>query len=84
MSDERARSTDRVQPREEKLHVYQRQAVHRVLPWPLGRRFVFQQSDPALQADGHEVIAVQYGLNSYADDVATVMRTLCRVSGFLA
>jgi hypothetical protein len=25
---------------------------------------------PTLQADGHEVIAVQYGLNNYADDVA--------------
>src|SRR5690242_8178401 len=35
---------------------------------------------PALQADGHEVIAVQYGLNNYADDVATVKRTLGRVS----
>jgi pimeloyl-ACP methyl ester carboxylesterase len=35
---------------------------------------------PALQVDGHEVIAVQYGLNSYADDVATVKRTLGRVS----
>jgi pimeloyl-ACP methyl ester carboxylesterase len=30
--------------------------------------------------DGHEVIAVQYGLNSYADDVATVKRTLGRVN----
>src|ERR1700759_3826483 len=39
----------------------------------------FSKVIPALQADGHEVIAVQYGLNSYADDVATVMRTLCRV-----
>jgi pimeloyl-ACP methyl ester carboxylesterase len=35
---------------------------------------------PALQADGHEVIAAQYGLNNYADDVATVKRTLGRVS----
>ena len=40
----------------------------------------FSKVIPALQADGHEVIAVQYGLNSYADDVATVMRTLCRVN----
>jgi len=39
----------------------------------------FSKVIPALQADGHEVLAVQYGLNSYADDVATVMRTLCRV-----
>jgi pimeloyl-ACP methyl ester carboxylesterase len=35
---------------------------------------------PALQADGHQVLAVQYGLNSYADDVVTVKRTLGRVN----
>jgi pimeloyl-ACP methyl ester carboxylesterase len=35
---------------------------------------------PALQADGHEVMSVQYGLNTYADDVATVKRTLGRVN----
>src|SRR5581483_5464879 len=40
----------------------------------------FSKVIPALQADGHEVIAVQYGLNSYADDVATVKRTLDRVN----
>jgi pimeloyl-ACP methyl ester carboxylesterase len=34
---------------------------------------------PALQADGHEVIAVQYGLDSFEEDVATVKRTLNRV-----
>jgi pimeloyl-ACP methyl ester carboxylesterase len=34
---------------------------------------------PALQADGHEVIAVQYGLDTVAEDVATVKRTLGRV-----
>jgi pimeloyl-ACP methyl ester carboxylesterase len=34
---------------------------------------------PALQADGHEVIAVQYGLDSYEEDLATVKRTLNRV-----
>jgi pimeloyl-ACP methyl ester carboxylesterase len=39
----------------------------------------FSKVIPALQAEGHEVIAVQYGLNSYADDVATVKRTLGRV-----
>jgi len=33
----------------------------------------------ALQADGHEVIAVQYGLDSFEEDVATVKRTLNRV-----
>jgi pimeloyl-ACP methyl ester carboxylesterase len=40
----------------------------------------FSKVIPALQMDGHEVIAVQYGLNSYADDVATVKRTLGRVN----
>lgn len=39
----------------------------------------FSKVIPALQADGHDVIAVQYGLNNYADDVATVIRTLGRV-----
>lgn len=34
---------------------------------------------PALQADGHEVISVQYGLDSFEEDVATVKRTLNRV-----
>lgn len=40
---------------------------------------MLQQGDPALQADGHEVIAVQYGLDSFEEDVATVKRTLNRV-----
>ena len=40
----------------------------------------FSKVIPALQADGHEVIAVQYGLNKHADDVAMVKRTLGRVS----
>ncbi|MGO7300638.1 alpha/beta fold hydrolase [Rhizobium ruizarguesonis] len=39
----------------------------------------FSKVIPALQADGHEVIAVQYGLDSYEEDVATVKRTLNRV-----
>jgi pimeloyl-ACP methyl ester carboxylesterase len=39
----------------------------------------FSKVIPALQADGHEVIAVQYGLDSYAEDVATIKRTLNRV-----
>lgn len=39
----------------------------------------FSKVIPALQADGHEVIAVQYGLDSFAEDVATVKRTLNRV-----
>lgn len=40
----------------------------------------FSKVMPALQADGHEVISVQYGLDSYAEDLATVKRTLNRVS----
>ncbi len=38
----------------------------------------FSKVIPALQADGHEVIAVQYGLDSFEEDVATVKRTLNR------
>jgi pimeloyl-ACP methyl ester carboxylesterase len=40
----------------------------------------FNKVIPAFQADGHEVMAVQYGLNTIADDVATIKRTLGRVS----
>jgi pimeloyl-ACP methyl ester carboxylesterase len=39
----------------------------------------FNKVIPALQADGHEVISVQYGLDSFEGDVATVKRTLNRV-----
>ena len=39
----------------------------------------FSKVIPALQADGHEVVAVQYGLDSFEEDVATVKRTLNRV-----
>ncbi|HEY4092143.1 MAG TPA: alpha/beta hydrolase [Luteibacter sp.] len=39
----------------------------------------FSKVIPALQADGHEVIAAQYGLDSFEEDVATVKRTLNRV-----
>jgi pimeloyl-ACP methyl ester carboxylesterase len=39
----------------------------------------FSKLIPPLQADGHEVIAVQYGLDSFDEDVATVKRTLNRV-----
>jgi pimeloyl-ACP methyl ester carboxylesterase len=35
---------------------------------------------PALQAEGHQCIAAQYSLNTTADDIATVKRTLGRVS----
>jgi hypothetical protein len=31
----------------------------------------FKKVIPALQADGHEVIVVQYGLDTFAEDVAT-------------
>ncbi|HLY61710.1 MAG TPA: alpha/beta hydrolase [Terriglobia bacterium] len=40
----------------------------------------FSKLIPTLQADGHQVIAAQYGLDKHADDVATVKRTLGRVS----
>lgn len=40
----------------------------------------FSKVIPALQADGHEVISVQYGLDSYEEDLAAVKRTLNRVS----
>jgi pimeloyl-ACP methyl ester carboxylesterase len=40
----------------------------------------FSKVIPPLQADGHEVIAAQYGLDNPEEDVATVIRTLSRVS----
>jgi pimeloyl-ACP methyl ester carboxylesterase len=40
----------------------------------------FSKVIPVLQAEGHQVIAAQYSLNTTADDVATVRRTLGRVS----
>jgi pimeloyl-ACP methyl ester carboxylesterase len=40
----------------------------------------FSKVIPALQAEGHQVIAAQYGLDTIADDVATVRRTLARVN----
>src|SRR5580765_750377 len=39
----------------------------------------FNKVIPALQADGHEVIAVQYCLDSFEADVARIKRTLNRV-----
>lgn len=41
----------------------------------------FNKVIPTLQADGHEVTAVQYGLDFYEEDLADVKRTLNRVSG---
>src|SRR5260370_39858968 len=46
--------------------------------WADGSRF--NKVIPALQAVGHEVMAAQYGLDSPEGDVATVKRTLARVS----
>jgi pimeloyl-ACP methyl ester carboxylesterase len=40
----------------------------------------FSKVIPTLQADGHQVIAAQYALNTTADDVATVKSTLGRVN----
>jgi pimeloyl-ACP methyl ester carboxylesterase len=40
----------------------------------------FSKVIPTLQAEGHEVIAAQYALNTVADDVATVRSALGRVS----
>src|ERR1700693_5385430 len=40
----------------------------------------FSKVIPALQAEGHQVIAAQYGLDTTADGVAPVRRTLGRVS----
>src|SRR5207249_5987186 len=39
----------------------------------------FSKVIPTLQAEGHDVIAAQYGLNTLDGDVATVKRTLARV-----
>ena len=39
----------------------------------------FSKVIPPLQADGYEVIAAQYGLDTPEGDVATVKRTLGRV-----
>ena len=40
----------------------------------------FNKVIPALQAEGHEVMAAQYGLDTPEGDVATVKRTLGRVN----
>ena len=40
----------------------------------------FSKVIPTLQADGHEVIAAQYGLDALAGDVAAVKSALARVS----
>ncbi|HEY0797148.1 MAG TPA: alpha/beta hydrolase [Acidisarcina sp.] len=40
----------------------------------------FSKLIPTLQAEGHEVIAAQYGLDTLAGDVNSVGRTLSRVS----
>src|ERR1700746_1830635 len=40
----------------------------------------FSKVIPALQAEGHEVMAAQYGLDTFTEDVAAIKRTLGRVS----
>src|ERR1700752_4009090 len=40
----------------------------------------FSKVIPALQSEGHQVIAAQYALNTTVDDVAIVRSTLGRVS----
>jgi pimeloyl-ACP methyl ester carboxylesterase len=40
----------------------------------------FSKVIPPLQAEGHQVMAAQYGLDTPEEDVATVVRTLGRVS----
>lgn len=40
----------------------------------------FNKVIPTLQAEGYEVISSQYGLDAPEDDVATLLRTLSRVS----
>jgi len=41
----------------------------------------FNKLIPSLQADGYEVIAAQYGLDSVKEDVEATLRTFSRVSG---
>lgn len=41
----------------------------------------FSKLIPVLQAEGHEVVSAQYGLDTLAGDVASVKRTLARVRG---
>jgi pimeloyl-ACP methyl ester carboxylesterase len=40
----------------------------------------FSKLIPTLQSEGHEVLAAQYGLDTLAGDVASVQRTVARVS----
>jgi pimeloyl-ACP methyl ester carboxylesterase len=64
----------------ENEHIYADQTEHRLLPRDLGGWLKLQKVIPALQAEGHEVMAAQYGLDTPEGDVATVKRTLGRVS----
>src|ERR1700755_2000449 len=41
----------------------------------------FQKLIPTLQAEGHEVMAAQYGLETLKGDVAATVRTFARVKG---
>src|SRR5947208_15353343 len=40
----------------------------------------FNKVIPTLQADGHQVIASQYGIDTFAGDVATVKNTIRHVN----
>src|SRR6185295_11363058 len=59
-------------------HVKAGQTQHRVCPQPLGRRFMFSKLIPTLQAQGHEVMTAQQGLDWLAGDVATARSCLSR------
>ena len=72
--------TNKLHTRKEQTDVQANQTEHRVLPRALGRWSCFSKVIPALQAEGHQVIAAQYGLDSLEGDVAMVRRTLGRVS----
>jgi pimeloyl-ACP methyl ester carboxylesterase len=65
--------------REGAVHVGAEQAEHRLLPWPLADGSCFSKVIAPLQAEGYQVIAAQYGLDTPEEDVATVIRTLGRV-----
>ena len=60
--------------------IYADQTEYRLLPRDLGRWLMLQQVIPPLQAEGYEVMAAQYSLDTLEGDVATVNATLGRVS----
>jgi pimeloyl-ACP methyl ester carboxylesterase len=62
-------------------NVQAKQPEHRIRPRAVGRWLCFQKLIPTLQADGHEVICSQHGLDSLKGDVECVTRCFGRVSG---